>query len=98
VRSSVVVDGLEQVVVPVRVQVVIGQLRPLADLRQIVVEQPQRDALTEDVHHGWDLDVDLTAPVVGGVWIIDTCTLELRWSSSVSTLSVNPLQACLAPQ
>ncbi len=29
---------------------------------------------------------------------MDTCTFDLWCSSSVITLSVNPLQACLAPQ
>src|SRR5437588_10601941 len=33
-----------------------------------------------------------------GSWIIDMRTFDLRCRSSVMTLSVNPLQACLAPQ
>ena len=67
VCAAVLVNWLEQVVVPLWIEVVLCHLVLVAGLGQEPVEQPWRGSLTDDVHHRRDPDIDLTAAVVGGV-------------------------------
>src|SRR5581483_8915332 len=67
VGASVLVHRLEQVVVPLGIEVVVGHLTVVTGLGQDPIQQPGGSSLADDVGHGGDADEDLAALVMGGV-------------------------------